>query len=245
MDLEFPGSGERRGPSMRPPSRTQTRIALVVVAVVVGFLVGVRVAQRNEQSDRLAAESPQDLTRILADLNAEADQLSRQVSDLRLKVFEYRDVGRRDELALEDARKALADLQVLSGETPVAGEGLTLTIVDPGAHVTWDAFLDLVQELRDAGAEAIAVNGARVVAATWFGPGETGLAIDGEAIPAPYVIEAIGSGVALREALGIPGGPLALLQAQPQVEVRLEEARRLRLPAARAPTSFRYAQPLE
>lgn len=243
MDLEFPGTGERRGPTMRPPSRTQTRIALVAVALVVGFLVGVRAGQRDDPTSRLAAETPQDLTRILADLNAEADGLSRQVAELRVKLVRYRDLRQRDDVALEDARKALADLQVLSGTTPVRGEGLVLTIADPSGRVGWDAFLDLVQELRDAGAEAISVGGVRVLASTWFGPADPGVTVDGRVIRPPYVVEAIGPGAALREALEIPGGPLAVLEAQPGVEVEAEEVERLRLPAARGEPAFRYARP--
>lgn len=233
----------RRGPQMRPPSRTQTRIALVVVSVAVGLLVGVQVATREDQSSRLAAESPEDLTRILADLNAEADQLARQVTDLRLKLIRYEDSATADDQALADARKSLADLQVLAGTTQVRGPGLAVTIGDPRLRVGWEPFLDLIQELRDAGAEAIAVNGVRVVASTWFGPGEGGVAIDGQSIAPPYSIEAIGSGDALREALGIPGGPVTLIQAQPGVDVRIVEADRLRLPPLQGEPGFRYARP--
>ena len=88
MDWGEPSSRtrERRGPTMRPPSRLQTRIALVLVAAAVGFLVGVQARSSEQASNRLAAESPEDLTRILADLNAEADRLAEEVSDLQVRL---------------------------------------------------------------------------------------------------------------------------------------------------------------
>ena len=233
----------RRGPQMRRTSRAQTRIALIVVALAVGLLVGVQVSSRDRQTSRLAAESPEDLTRILADLNEEADALARQVTDLRLKLQRYESSSTRDDQALDDVRKTLADLEVLAGTTPVRGPGVTVAIEDPGASVSWEPFLDLIQELRDAGAEAIAVNGVRVVASTWLGPSSPGVTVDGETIASPYTIEAIGAASAIREALAIPGGPVSLLQAQPGLTVEVSEATGLRLPALRREIRFEYARP--
>jgi uncharacterized protein YlxW (UPF0749 family) len=192
---------------------------------------------------RLAAERPDDLTRILAALNDEADRLARQVSALRVKLLRYRGSTRSDELALRDARESLADLQVLSGSVPVEGPGLEIVIDDPDGRVGWEALLDLVQELRDAGAEAVAVNGVRVVASTWLGPGDTGAVVDGELVSPPYRFQAIGPADGLEEAMDIPGGPLSVIAAQPRTGTELRPSERLSLPAATGDLSFRYARP--
>jgi uncharacterized protein YlxW (UPF0749 family) len=233
-----------RRPSMRPPVRIESRVALVVVALAVGFLVAIQATEsRRDRVSRLAAESPEDLTRILADLNAEADQLSRQVSSLGVRLARYRGSARSGELALRDARKALADLQVLTGVVPVEGPGLTVTVSDPERRVEWDALLDLVQELRDAGAEAMAVNGHRVVASTWFGSGDGGVTMDGEDISPPYVLEAIGPADSMAEALQIPGGSITIVSTQPGVDVRLRPRDLVALPAADEPVSLEVAEP--
>lgn len=228
---------------MRPPSRAQTRIALVAVSVAVGLLVGVQVARQDAGTARLAAESPEDLTRILAELNAEADGLARQIAELRVKLFRYEDTAERDRLAVRDARKTLRDLQVLAGTTEVRGSGVTLTIVDRRGRVSWEPFLDLVQELRDAGAEAIAVNDLRIVASSWFGPADVGVAVDGEEAVPPYRIQAIGSSDDIAEALEIPGGPLSLIRALLDVQVTVEAREDLRVPALKREIAFRYARP--
>lgn len=243
MDFRIPDRVERRGPTMRPPSRTQTRIALVVVAIAVGLLIGVQVGSQDPATSRLAEETPEDLARILADLNTEADRLGRQVAELRVKLFEYENVAQREKVALDDARQSLRDLQVLAGTTQVQGPGVSLTLSDARGRVGWEVFLDLVQELRDAGAEAIAVNDARIVASSWIGPAEAGVTVDGEGVVPPYRIEAIGPPADLREALDIPGGPLSLIQAQVDVRVSVQESERLVLPALRREITFRYARP--
>lgn len=244
--IGVPGAEEHwiggRRPSMRPPPRIRSRLVVGAVALGVGFLAAVQAAGPDQRLSRLAAERPEDLTRILADLNAEADALARQVSSLRVRVLRYRGSARSEELALRDARKSLADLQVLSGVVPVQGPGLTVRLDDAEGRIGWDLVLDLVQELRDAGAEAIAVNGRRVVASTWFGAADGGILVGGGRAPPPYELQAIGSADGLAAALAIPGGPLSVARAFPGVSVTSRRADGLSLPAAEVP-AFQQARP--
>jgi uncharacterized protein YlxW (UPF0749 family) len=227
---------------MRPPARIQSRAALAAIALLIGFLLAVQ-ATRDPGLSRLAAERPEDLTRILADLSEEADELTRQVAALRIRVSRYRSSARTDELAEHDARETLADLKVLAGVVPVHGPGLSITVDDPGGQVEWDAVLDLIQELRDAGAEAISVRDIRVVASTWFGPAPGGISVDGDSLTAPFEIAAIGPAEELAEAMRLPGGPLTVLEARPEVEIRMRTEDGLTLPAAARSQAFEHARP--
>jgi uncharacterized protein YlxW (UPF0749 family) len=230
-----------RRPSMRPPARIQSRAALAAVAVLVGFLFAVQ-ATRDPGLSRLAAERPEDLSRILADLGEEADALTRQVAELQVKLERYRTSARTDELAVRDARDTLADLQVLAGVVPVEGPGVVVTIEDPEGRIAWDGMLDLVQELRDAGAEALAVGDRRVIASTWFGPSDAGVALDGEAVAAPYQILAVGPADELAEAMRLPGGPLTIIGANPGVQIRIRTDDALSLPAGPRSPAFEHAR---
>ncbi|MGH2692262.1 MAG: DUF881 domain-containing protein [Actinomycetota bacterium] len=230
-----------RRPSMRPPARIQSRAALAAVAVLIGFLLAVQ-ATRDPGLSRLAAESPEDLTRILADLSEEADELTRQVAALKVRVSRYRSSARTDELAVRDARDTLSDLQVLAGVVAVQGPGVRITVDDPSGQVEWDAVLDLIQELRDAGAEAMAIGEIRVVASTWFGPSDDGVAVGGDAVSAPYEISAIGPSEELAQAMSLPGGPLTVIDARPDVEIRIRTEDDLVLPAAVDSPAFEHAR---
>lgn len=218
---------------MRPPPRIESRAAIAVVALAVGFLVAVQAAGSEDRPlSRLAGERPEDLTRILADLNDEADRLAQELAELRVRLARYQGSTRSDEVAVRDARKALADLQVMSGLAPVTGPGITVRLEDQGRRVGWEAILDLVQEVRDAGAEAIALNGRRVVASTWLGPADGGAVVDGRRIEPPYDLDAIGPPDVMAEALEIPGGPLSVLSALPGVSAEVREVDGLLLPLA-------------
>ncbi|MGH2663732.1 MAG: DUF881 domain-containing protein [Actinomycetota bacterium] len=249
-DIGLPEPDDRwlggRRPSMRPPTRIESRVALAGVALAVGFLVAIQATERPaDRVSRLAAERPEDLTRILADLSTEAEELSDRVSDLQLRLVRYQSSAEREDLAIRDARDSLADLRVLSGTVPVEGPGLVLTVSDPERRVAWDALLDLVQELRGAGAEALSVEERRVTASTWFGPGETGeVMMDGAPLQSPYELEAIGPADTMTEALTIPGGALAVVDAQPGVSVDTRERGTLRFDAAERNDGFDYAEPV-
>src|SRR3712207_9376887 len=65
---------------------------------------------------------------------------------------------------------------------------------------------DTVQELRDAGAEAIAVDGIRLVASSAFATRNGKLVLDEQPIEQPFEILSIGPSQTIAEALAIPGG---------------------------------------
>jgi len=69
------------------------------------------------------------------------------------------------------------------------------------------ALSDLVNELRNAGAEAISMNGLRIGPRSWFGLTVDGaLTIDAVAVPGPWTISAIGSPDVLYVAMTRTGG---------------------------------------
>ncbi|HSO64397.1 MAG TPA: DUF881 domain-containing protein, partial [Ornithinibacter sp.] len=105
--------------------------------------------------------------------------------------------------------------------------GIELTISDPEHKVSGTVILDTVQELRDAGAEAIQIGDARVVANTWFAQTADGISVSGIEVRPPYVVKAIGDGATLAGALEIPGGVSATVRrvggsTDTQIEERVE-----------------------
>ena len=66
--------------------------------------------------------------------------------------------------------------------------------------------LDALEELRDAGAEAVQISGSRVVASSFFGQTRDGLQVDGTTLHSPYRILAIGNPQTMAAAMEIPGG---------------------------------------
>lgn len=157
-----------------------------------------------------------DLVRILDDLNGRSTRLESEVRDL---------VQRRDQLLSGDTAAAQQEavlrvqaLGILAGTIPAQGAGVTLTLDDRSGGLTAALVLDAVQELRDAGAEAMDVRGGdgssvRIVASTWFSDSAAGLIVDGQLLRSPLAMHAIGDAPTMVAALGIPGGVLDSMKA--------------------------------
>ena len=106
--------------------------------------------------------------------------------------------------------------------------------------------LDAVQELRDAGAEAIQIGDVRVVASTSFvdAPDRSGIAVDGTVVAPPYTIRAIGDPDVLEPALRIPGGVVPRLENDGD-RVSVTELDLVVVDALRAVAPPEYARPAQ
>jgi len=112
-----------------------------------------------------------------------------------------------DKQALARTREQLLAMQILNGAVPVHGPGVRIAITDPSRSVTFDVLVGLVQEVRDAGAEAIEINGVRLNGRSYFGETDSGrLTVNGVTVDSPLVIKVIGESKTLAVAVQIPGG---------------------------------------
>lgn len=232
------------GPAVGRARMLALRLATAAASALLGFLLVAQVQTSEALGDRLATEREEDLARILAGLSAESDRLQSEITELRLTLIEFESSAERDALALRSLQRRLEELQVLAGTVATEGEGLTLTVADPRGDVGPELLVDAVQELRDAGAEAIAVNGVRLVTSSWFANRNDRLIVDGKPLEQPYRIAVVGPGQTMAKALEIPGGVVDSLTVYPQVSADVEVLAQLELPARPEPVPFVFSQPL-
>jgi uncharacterized protein YlxW (UPF0749 family) len=195
------------------PSRGQLLTGLLCGAL--GFAAVTQV--RLGQDDLLAQSSRSDLVQILDGLTQRQQALQDQIGDLEDSRQELTSSADQGETARQQAQQRSYELGVLAGTEEAAGPGVVVSVTDPGGGITSSVLLSAVQELRDAGAEAIEIAGSdgtqvRVVASTWFGDGQGGVRIEGKPLSPPYTITAIGDPGTLAPALGIPGGVVATVK---------------------------------
>jgi uncharacterized protein YlxW (UPF0749 family) len=220
--------------------------ALVALSVgLVGFLLTAQFRAQRGITQQLEAESEQDLTRIFASLNEESAALRDETSQLRLELAALESSAERDQLAREAAQRQLEELEILAGVVPARGPGVAVRITDPKGQFEFEMLLDLVQELRDAGAEAIAVNGRRVGAATAFSSRRGTVTVDGQDIREPFEVVAIGDPATLEVGLKIPGGAVDTLDALEGTHVSVERRSEVRVPALERPPGFKVANPVK
>ena len=221
-----------------------TSVVVVLAAALAGYLLMAQVRGTKSSTQRLATESQGDLVQILSGLNTEAAGLRDEIDTLKLQLLSLQSSSQSDAAALVQTEQHLSDLEVLAGTIPVSGPGVVLSVSDPRHQVGYDSRVSVVEELRDAEAEAIAVDGHRVGPTSWFGQSGRTLELDGTPLPEPYTVQAIGDATTLSGGLEIPGGALDALRSLQGVTAGVARSPQLLLAALPRAPSFRVAHPV-
>lgn len=189
------------------PGRGQVSAAVLLVILGVAGVTQVRIAGSG---DEYAGMRQADLIQALNGLQAASRRNEQDIRDLETTRDALRDNNDKTAAALEQARNEIGALGVLAGTLPATGPGVRITVTVPESEISLNYLLDGIEELRDAGAEVIAINGvARVVAQSYFLDDEDQIRVGGREIKRPYRIEAIGDAQSLAQAVGFPGGLIA------------------------------------
>ncbi|WP_369054082.1 DUF881 domain-containing protein [Kineococcus terrestris] len=226
------------------PRATRGQLLAGLLCAVLGF--GVVAQVRQTQVAGLEDLREADLVRILDDTTGRADRLAEEVRALeqtRRELTEGGDSARAAERAAQERATAYG---LLAGTLPASGPGIVATVTDPAGAVTGTTLLSAVQELRDAGAEAVQVGSTRVVASTAFadapGGAGAGVLVGGALEQPPYVVRAVGAPDTLATALDIPGGVRETLR-QLGAELDVSTGDEVVISALHAVSEPQYARP--
>ncbi|MGJ6979099.1 DUF881 domain-containing protein [Aestuariimicrobium soli] len=223
------------------PSRAQTFMAAVLCVLAMATIWQVRARSGD---DTYSGMRRADLVQILDQLNTNATKLRSDIQAQEAAKRELQTGVDSQKVAEQKATARLKELQVLAGTVSATGPGIVITVDDPGGKVTGELLLDAVEEMRDAGAEAIDVNGVRVVAQTWFGGSAGAVTVNGVPLKAPYTLTVIGEAHALEEGARFRGGLVSQAQA-PQVGARVSITRsdQLTITSLHQPKQPQFAEP--
>ncbi|MBT2404742.1 DUF881 domain-containing protein [Streptomyces sp. ISL-87] len=231
---------QRLAAGLWPPrvSRAQLIVAALLFLLGLGLAIQVR---SNSDSSALRGARQEDLVRILDEL----DGRTKRLEDEKQKLEDQRRELESSSNQAEEARKQTVEkerqLGILAGTVAAQGPGITLKITDLKGQVQSDQLLDTLQELRAAGAEAIQINGVRIVASSYFSDEGNGIGIDGTKISQPYEFRVIGKSQDLEPALNIPGGVVQTLEKE-QATVAVTRSAKIVVDALRAAKQPDYAR---
>ena len=223
----------------------------ILLCVVLGAAIVTQVRQ-NESGDSLETARPADLLVLLDSLQQREAALNTEVNDLRRTLEQLQASGSSDAAAIENAQARLAALSILIGTVAATGPGVVLTITDTTPGVPAETMLDVINELRNAGAEAMEIRGTRdgqpvpvrVGVDTWMVGTPGALDVDGVTINPPYSVLAIGDPPTLAAAMNIPGGAMDSVERVGGTMV-VQQAERVDVTALRQPKPRQYAQPVK
>jgi uncharacterized protein YlxW (UPF0749 family) len=226
---------------------------LAVFAVAVGFMLvtQLRAGRAIREETALPTMRVRDLAVLVQQQGAALQALQSEVEQLRKTLSEYDTAATEGRSATETLERDVAFYRLVLGRVPVRGPGVIVRlreqsipggIVDVGIQAP--DLSGLVNELWSGGAEAVAVNGHRILATTGIGQDERGVFMGSLRLRAPYAIMAVGDPRAMTATLNLRGGFVEGLRSV-GLAVEITEHKQLTLPAIQTPMRFRYAVPVQ
>jgi len=238
-----PAHGAHEGGHARRIPRADTLSSRLTVAAVAGILGILAVGQLRGQAGApgLAALSATDLSQLIANLTTGNDQLRAEVTDLEGQQGQLQDARDRGETAVGSLTSDLARIRAWAGLAAVTGQGIAIVVRGP---IGGDGVEDLLNELRNAGAEAISVDGTRIVTGVVVAGAPGALSVENDAIGDTFEIRAIGSPQILTGTLTRTGGVIAQLGATyPDAQLTVTPVEQQTLPATDRPLVPTHGKP--
>ena len=225
----------------RPGSRGQV-VAAVLLAVL-GFAAVTQV-RSNGRDDNYVGARQGDLVQLINSLSLASQRTEAEIARLQSTREALGNDTEARRTAIDRAQQQATTLGILAGTIPAVGPGVRVTITDARPGVGTNQLLDGLQELRDAGAEAIEINDqVRVVAQTYLQDrSSTGIVVDGTVLEPPYVIDAIGDPHTLATGLQFARGFTDEVEGVGG-KVSIKELGSVEVSSVREPEKPKYAEP--
>lgn len=223
--------------TIRTPRNSLT---VALVALVLGVLLVLQF-QSQSTGSTLDALSATELTDLVANLNTRNDQLRTEIAATQAQLDALAAARARGDTSLGQLQADLARIRAWAGLLPVTGPGIQVSIDGP---IPGTAVQDLLNELRNAGAESYAVGGIRVVSGSVVAGPAGAISIEDTALHDPLEVDAVGNAATLTGSLSRAGGIVARLKATfPGIQITVTPVDRLVLPATTRTLVPSHAQP--
>ncbi|HSW43682.1 MAG TPA: DUF881 domain-containing protein [Patescibacteria group bacterium] len=230
------------------------QIALAVALIALGFMVAAQ-ARAEVPRVRYTTQERGPLVETVIALQARQEQLKDQILDLRARVTAAEQGAAGSDALMSDLNDALRAARVAAGLVALEGPGIVLQLEDsqgpvpPGGSLAdyRVGALDLrlvVEELWLAGAEAVSVNGERVVPTTSFVDIGSTLLVNSAYLAPPYQVAAIGP-ADLYDVLVTSPGFIELVQARAErhgIRISFAEPEAVTVPAYAGTVTLRHAR---
>ncbi len=226
--------------------RVDITTVTVVVFIVCIVLVSVMLMQFRtvEQTDITEIENMREseLRTALAEWKTKYEEIATQLEDINQRIEGYDKTIEDNEAASELIDEELTESNILVGKKDVYGEGVVVTLSDGTKKVTASDLINLVNELRYAGAEAIAINEIRVLAMTDIidMADYSYIMVNLQRLQGPYVVKAIGDKDYISTVLQLKGS--GFIDTTTGINVNLEAKNRVNIPKYNGEMEIEYMQ---
>lgn len=228
------------------------KLAVAIVMFIVCItLVSVMLMQFKtvEETDITEIENMREteLRTAISEWKTKYEEVETKLQDTNKKINEYSDKIKNNEKASELISDELDESNMAVGKTDVYGEGVIVTLNDDEKDiVAWD-LLDLVNELKYAGAEAISINDIRIINTTDIFDlrSYTYLTVGQRRLQPPYVVKAIGNPDYLSSILKLKDSGFVDRYKNSGKSVKMETSKKVQIKKYNGEMTYKYMKEVE
>ncbi|NPV72717.1 MAG: DUF881 domain-containing protein [Pelotomaculum sp.] len=220
--------------------------SITLVAAVLGLLMVFQFRTTSSIDRGIPYDRVQELAMEKKQVERDIAQLQEEAADLSAKLNE---AGKGYNEAAGALESELAKVRLYAGLTPVQGPGVEVVLENlPGPAGTGlytirdDDLLKVLNDLRGAGAEALAVNDQRIIATSEVRMAGNHINVNLTKLSPPYRIKAIGNQAALKSSLEIKGG-IAEYLSDLGIKVTVQTNENIFIPAYSGTVDYEFARP--
>lgn len=232
------------------------QITLGAALLVLGFLIAAQLGSENPRV-RYTTQERTPLVETATELQTQQDQLKARILELRAAIGSVEGQGAGSADLIRQLNADLEEARIAAGLIPLTGTGIVLRLEDSQEPVPIDAsqadylvgshdIRTVVEELWLAGAEAIAVNGERVVPTTSIIDIGASLLVNSAYLAPPYQVTALGP-ADLYDRLSSATGFVDFVRARGEgygIRLSFAEPETVDMPAFAGTVTLRYSRPL-
>lgn len=231
-------------------------LKILIIFVIFGFFVAFQVRNIEEDYSFVSLKTMSDLQ----------DQVNRELDDIKNlrelviekenRLNEYKKALSEDGSIKDVLRSELDSVKMISGYTDIQGPGIIVKLSDSERElyegenpndllIHQTDVLMIINDLKVAGAEAISVNGQRVMHATQIRCAGPTITINNHTYGQPFIIVAIGDPVTLDAAIKSPDSNGAFLKSFFDIGVESQTSPRVRISKYNGDFAMKFATPRE
>lgn len=200
-----------------------------IAALLVGFVTAAQIRILG-LSGNLANLTNAELLVLSSEINNEIISLRAEKNELQEKIENYQNSG--GSKAIVELENELKVLQVITAAKPVEGSGIEIKIEGDIDNFGTHMLLDIINELKAAGAVAIGINGIRLDEKTYVNADGDVILVNGKEIDFPIKIEAIGDPEQLLGSMNMPGGMINVYESMGAFKASIITVDKIYLPRA-------------
>ena len=233
------------------------KVPLSIGCILLGMLITLQFKTQKTEGFPLTNFRSNELVRMVKDLESERRRLMEELKEVRVQLQRFETAAKEEKGMSQILSQELEKRKMEAGMISVEGQGLVVILRDstkqPASgedsyfYIVHDVDLhQLVTELWAAGAEALSINGERLVANTAIRCVGPTVLVNTVRLAPPYIVHVLGDSATLEASLKMQGGFLDVMEASIRHGVTVEIVRKslVSVPAFQGTVSFKYARPV-